>query len=342
MKTKSRISYTFSFILLLCTYTLSANEQTFKLSGIAADYNGPLNEVKITVFEESHLMKAMPAAANGKFTFSLDFNKIFKIIIEKDGYVSENISVNTMLPSGVAIQKMAHEISVKMFPVSEETPFTFEQAVMSINYNKVINGFTEEVNYKKTFHSKSENDPSVHNKLGNEGISADYKYQLSLRRFPKKEKSEEPLVIAVEEVKTESNTNAEIATASIVAASVPDQENKENSPKTASNSIVEPMIKQTALIEEAVVAKIAKKEKLYAAEPKKVVYAELVKKEVQKLGKEVIIEDTRQINKEVIKSKGKIIEFSYITYNNGGIYYFKNGACISAETYQRELKYTHQ
>ena len=327
-------SYLVSFIsFTLWSFTLSATNQTFELTGITVDKDGPLSDVSITVLEGSGSTTQTPTSVNGQFKFELDFNKKFKITIEKEGYVSEDIIVNTALPQGSAEQTMSHQISLKMFSQSNETPFTFNEPVAKVFFNQVIKGFTDEMNYKKTFHTKLAVDPNVHDRLGNTGISEEFKYELSLHRHPVKKE------IKVEEEKI-ADKNPETVIAIAEKTEIKEEIKVETAQISTTVSELKPI---TIAVEPVAAAIIVKKEKKYIHEEvKKIAYAEPVKKDVKKLGKEVIIEDTRQINKEVIKSKGKIIEFSYITYNNGGVYYFKNGACISAETYEREMKYTHQ
>ncbi|MFM7023793.1 MAG: hypothetical protein ACKOXB_12550 [Flavobacteriales bacterium] len=533
----SAMAFCMLFSLNLISPALHA-ETTLELSGLIADNNTPLSNVRVTVYEGSIFMSQSTTGNTGKFTFPLEFNKNFKITLEKSGYVSEDISINTVLPLNTPEQNMTYQVSLKMFTVSRDAPFIFEEPVTKIFFNQVIKGFTNEMSYKKSYQEKMAGDPTVHDHLGNYGVSQDFKYELSLRRTNAKkeefiakseekapEKKQETIAVKEEkkttvikeaEIKTENKAVENIAvkteaepqkkqeiavketfviteTKTAVKAEEPVKKQdvktqqkeqaviaetkvvvKEEEPAkkqeviakqkeqaiTETKAVVkkeeEPVKKQEVIAKheeqvataetKAVVKKeeeqvkkqevIAKQKEQVITETKAVVKKEeepvkkqeviakqkeqaitetkavvkkeeepvkkqeviakqkeqvtstetkaVVKKEeeqvkneevitkqkenaatpqqskeekpvettqtkgtfipveaekAQDAGKEHIVENTRKINKTVIKLRGKSIEYTQIIYNNGnGVYYFKNGASISAETYERELK----
>lgn len=333
--------------LTFLSFTVRGEDHAFELTGLTADNNTPLADVRITVYEESIFMTQYSTSTNGKFSFALEFNKNFKIILEKADYASEVVIVNTSLPQGFPEQRMSHHLSLKMFSLSKETfPFTFEEPVAKIFFNQVIKGFTNEMNYKKTFQTKLEKDPTVHDQLGNSGISEEYKFELSLRRNQPQKKKDTKTVEESTTVNTKPKEYRDLRT----------KTNKETTENTALNKKTVEENKtaktQTKPLKEEITApkkkvestsvnvvKTAKNEKLMALyEEQKKSTGEREKKEYKNNECETLMESTRVINRVVILKNEKVFEYTEITYKNGGVYYFKNGVSISAEVFKREIK----
>lgn len=296
-KEKSNFSHVAFFILLLI-WSFSTNASTFKLIGVTTANELPLTNVLVTVYEGSYPVTRSYTENNGKFVVSLEFNKKFTINLEKEGYASEMIMVNTNLPEMSSDQPTSHEISLKMFALKNEAvSFTFNEPVAIIAFHESVNDFTSDINYKKTFISKDETNLSVHEKLGNAGITQEFKYELTLNRHKTKEETPEVVESEKKVVFTE-NKKVEVT---LVKNEIAFNENSKKEPV----SIIIP------------------------------------KKEISNRH-ETLVEHTREINKTIVELNAKTIEYTIITYNHGGVYYFKNGASISAEAYGRELKNTHR
>ncbi len=391
------------FVFTLLSFSMNAEDQNFELSGLTADNEAPLAGVKVTVYEGSIFMTQSSTSSTGKFVFSLEFNKNFKISLEKEGYATEDISINTTLPAGSTQQKVTHQISLKMFSLTKETfPFTFDEPVAKIFFHPVIKGFTSDVNYKKTFNTKIEKTPTIHDKLGNGNVSEEFKYELTLRRNQPKKKEEEvkpqeaktetkkevAVAVKTEEktISTETKTvavkterkaaeiqsNTETKTLAAATKSNVQEEKKTITAETAvikkEKEIAEAQVnskKITATEEKVSEAKVLATVKTPSENIKKDVVAlkqreeavtqkstvamstnnleqkrtstpVIEKKEEKKIGQETYVERTRKINSVVVELNGRIIEFTEVIYNNGGTYYFKNGASISAESFKRE------
>ncbi len=117
---------------------------------------------------------------------------------------------------------------------------------------------------------------------------------------------------------------------------VPVKENKIIVAKTelaAPTEIVLPRKK-----EEVIVAKKMAQSFLVLEKKKVAVPVEIAKKELRKAGSETITEATRTINRVVVLKNEKMVEFTQIIYNNGGVYYFKNGASISSYAFEKEIQ----
>ncbi len=168
--------------LFLGPFFLRADDQKLELTGLVTDNNLPLADVRISVYEEDVFMTQASTSVNGKFNFSLEYNRVFKIRLEKDNYVAEDILVNTILPKEVSAQKRTNSIVLKMFPVNRSQPFVFNEPVAAVFFHEVVKNFTCDVNYKKTFQTSFTKEPTIHEKLGNSGISEDFKYELTLHR----------------------------------------------------------------------------------------------------------------------------------------------------------------
>ncbi len=357
---KSKITAIVCFFLLaLSTLSLKAENQIFELRGYTVENHAPLADVKITVYEGSIFMTQFSTANNGTFIFSLEFNKNFKISVEKEGYAKEDIIVNTALPNDYPAQKISHEISLKMFVVSKENlPFTFEEAVARISFQPVLKKFISDVNYKKTFQTNIVDDATVHDRLGNSAVSQEFKYELSLRRNQTKKKEEakpeetttpakktviEQMIVKEEIKKTALRTEKTLSETQGIAKKTAEE------PKEIENKIT----KTVAEIDKSEVLAIKQKEEVVeVSESKAKVYKRYVpEKEVKKIivpmpekkklksgEKETIREITRVIDRLVVTKNGKDIEYTVVSYNNGGVYYFRNGFSISLETYQKDIK----
>jgi hypothetical protein len=357
MRSFSPAIFAFSLFTLL-SFSMNAEDQNFELSGLTADNEAPLAGVKVTVYEGSIFMTQSSTSSTGKFVFSLEFNKNFKISLEKEGYATEDIAINTTLPAGATKEKVAHQISLKMFSLTKETlPFTFDEPVAKIFFHPVIKGFTSDINYKKTFETKIEKNPTIHEKLGNGNVSEEFKYELTLRRNqPPKKKEEE---IKPQEAKTEtkkgvtaaikteekkiSNTEAQTA---VIKKEKEITETPVNNKKITSTEVKTSESKAVTAVKKDMLALKQKEEEVApqkstiamsnTLEQKRTTTPVAEKKEEKKVGQETYVERTRKINSVVVELNGRIIEFTEVIYNNGGAYYFKNGSSISAETFKRE------
>jgi hypothetical protein len=320
----------FTFVSL----SLSASENVFELSGTITDNSGPVDNVQITIYDGSLLVKNLYTSTTGTFLYTIAFNKSFKIILEKEGYAPENIIVNTTLAQDVPTNEMAHHIALNLFLLSSTKPFTFEEPVASIFFHKYTKAFSSEVIYNKTFTSNTEKAENVHDKLGNADISQEYKYELSLRRNQAKKKVE---IKALTEVEVKSTT--------IIAQ--PEEVKKQVPVEIKEVAVI---AKEEEKVTTIVAAVDVPKKKVYVEKEttknaqlliiyenqKKAAAVKIERKEVIYNVMETITENTRVINKINLLIGIKTIEYSKITYKNGGVYYFKNGASISADVFERK------
>jgi hypothetical protein len=197
----SYFSYVISFIFfLLGPFFLRADDQKFELTGLVTDNNLPLADVRISVYEESVFMTQFSTTVNGKFNFPLEYNRSFKIRLEKDNYAAEDIVVNTILPKEAAEQKRTFKVALNMFQVSSSMPFVFNEPVAAVFFHQVVNDFTCDVNYKKTFQPGVTKVLTVHEKLGNSGISEEFKFELTLHRKKAVQAAKDTVAQKTEEV----------------------------------------------------------------------------------------------------------------------------------------------
>jgi hypothetical protein len=73
-------------------------------------------------------------------------------------------------------------------------------------------------------------------------------------------------------------------------------------------------------------------------EQREVFLSELAKKYPEGVTKETITEPKRTINRVIVVKAGQASEYKEIKYAWGGLYYFKNGQTIAAQTFNQETK----
>ncbi len=90
-----------SLSLFLAQYTWAQNsepERYLEVKGVSELDMEPLPRATAKLYEGSNLLKTIQTGADGSFSFRLEINKQYEIVLEKDGLVSKKIAFNTQMP----------------------------------------------------------------------------------------------------------------------------------------------------------------------------------------------------------------------------------------------------
>ncbi len=98
----ARILFIALSLLLLLTGNIRAQENEperyLEVRGMSELDMEPLPRATAKLFEGSSLVKTIQTGADGSFSFRLEVNKQYEIVLEKDGLISKKIFFNTQLP----------------------------------------------------------------------------------------------------------------------------------------------------------------------------------------------------------------------------------------------------
>ena len=142
-------------LLSLCGVELLAQAKTLELVGFAKDKGKPVAGVHITVFDGSTLVTEYTTTGNGRYELYLDYNKDFKVVIEKDGYVKEIMTVNTILPKDFPLEDNSKDVYLKMYAFPKDgSELKFEEPVAKVFFQEDIQDFNYDLSYAKSIKAK--------------------------------------------------------------------------------------------------------------------------------------------------------------------------------------------
>lgn len=105
-------------LLLLSGLHVSAQIDNVYVYGTVKDYNTSkkLDGITVTVFKDGASHASVVTSANGKYEFNLDYGYEYKLLFDKPGMVSKNVTINTRgIPEEDRIGGLAMNVEMTLF-----------------------------------------------------------------------------------------------------------------------------------------------------------------------------------------------------------------------------------
>ena len=140
------------FIFLLFTGGLLFGQ---KPPGPSLEINGYcrgrvlLKDVSVKVYVDGKLLYVQtPTILLGSFLIYIPYNKNFKVLIEKEGYVSYNFEGTTMLKEGMNKVDDSMPMDIKMIKLPDDSSkVVFTEPIAKIVYDEEVGGFDRDLEY---------------------------------------------------------------------------------------------------------------------------------------------------------------------------------------------------
>jgi hypothetical protein len=158
-----RVSYTIKGVVLAIlfafgTFAIYAQESAVEVSGVVKHYRTGkrINAVTVVLSMNDTVINQQLTAANGKYSFRLDFDKNYHLKFVREGLVTQSFLVNTN-NVGAKKQKLFYQISggISMFEEIDQFDLSlFERPIASFVYIKKEHKFDYDPKYVKTIKPK--------------------------------------------------------------------------------------------------------------------------------------------------------------------------------------------
>jgi hypothetical protein len=106
------------FLLLCIGLSVHAQLDNVYVYGTVKDYNTSkkLDGVTVTVFKDGTKFASVVTSANGKYEYNLDYGSDYKLLFEKPGMVSKNVTINTSsIPEEERAGGLAMNVEMTLF-----------------------------------------------------------------------------------------------------------------------------------------------------------------------------------------------------------------------------------
>jgi hypothetical protein len=114
-------------------------------------------DVTIRLYKDNELVGDLPVAKDGSFIAELDIDHTFTLLIMKEGFQNEMLTVDTTLPEGL-VQYPAYDCTINMDPTStyadKEEGFYLDFPAAIVSYNPEMGGFYHSEHYLDHIKSK--------------------------------------------------------------------------------------------------------------------------------------------------------------------------------------------
>jgi len=151
--------YTVGIVLIFFCSSFNQTQKDKRallLKGIVEDNYEPLDNAKITVYQNSRKLKNIESSKDGLFNFELDLNKKYSVEFSKVGYVSKKVEVNSSLPVGIT-GTWRIEFSISLFQMYPGLDVSIlEDPITKIKYKKQTEDFGYEEDYTDMMMNKLE------------------------------------------------------------------------------------------------------------------------------------------------------------------------------------------
>ena len=99
--------YSFYFILIFYSFSISSQELSIKIKGKITDDLSAIVDANIIITQNSKIVNKLLTDATGHFNFTVPFGVDYLITVSKDEFVSKKFDINT---NGIPQEKMSSDI----------------------------------------------------------------------------------------------------------------------------------------------------------------------------------------------------------------------------------------
>lgn len=125
--------------------------QNLQLNGNITVENASPEGTRIVIYKNNVKLTQQDISKKGRFEFKLALDADYKIIFEKSGYITKNISVNTEVPGEIVESNPNFppiKLTINLLPKIEQVDLSiFEQPVAILAYNYELDDFTFDKEY---------------------------------------------------------------------------------------------------------------------------------------------------------------------------------------------------
>ena len=142
-------------IFLVCVYSNIDAQVSFQIN--VDVYNGSTKGAMVLLSSSSGLVQKQAVRTSGKNKFNVKFNDLYTIKIEKKGYVTKLIEINSDVPQSVIDDDTKFnrkKIDVKLFPKKGSIDLSlFERPVIKYAYDRDMDDFVRDRDYEEAIAS---------------------------------------------------------------------------------------------------------------------------------------------------------------------------------------------
>jgi len=137
-----------TLLFVALSLPIFAQRPALHFKGTVMLHNQPMAGVRVYISDAGAITADVVTDAKGKFEVQSFYNKLLSIVVEKDGFVTQNIFVNTRL-TGMAQEDMNMKVSFDMYQQSSGTVLKFEEPIGKIAYDYTANKFAYDAVYQQ-------------------------------------------------------------------------------------------------------------------------------------------------------------------------------------------------
>lgn len=169
------------FVLFFITQALSA--QNLLVNGNIIIENTSTEGAKIIIYKNNIKLTEQEITKKGRFELKLALDADYKILFEKEGYITKNVSVNTEVPSEIIETNPDFppiKLIINLLPKVEQVDLSiFEQPIAILSYNQELDDFTFDKEYSDKIRERvAQTEQNVKRQLALKGTEALKKEQM--------------------------------------------------------------------------------------------------------------------------------------------------------------------
>lgn len=137
--------------LSFTVYLLHGQDKYLQINGYVETLNGEvISGAKATVYVGNTVINSKSTDSEGRFSFNLDYGKLYKVIIEKSGMIQKRIDFNTEVPEDKQ-KKYINDFAVTLTKTCDgANTSVFSEPVDIISFEEGINNFSSnKAHYEK-------------------------------------------------------------------------------------------------------------------------------------------------------------------------------------------------
>ena len=137
-----------TLLFVALSLSIFAQRPALHFKGTVMLNNKPMAGVRVYISDAGAITADVITDAKGKFEVQSFYNKLLSIVVEKEGFVTQNIFVSTRL-TGMAQEDMEMKVSFDMYQQPSGTVLKFEEPIGKIAYDYSANKFAYDVAYQQ-------------------------------------------------------------------------------------------------------------------------------------------------------------------------------------------------
>ena len=283
---------------------LGFSQNTFKLHGKVKADDSDSRAIKIVVTKNGAPFTTFKPDGSGKYSFNVDYNNVYVVSFEKNGYVTKRVEVNTMVTDKVLEDnsyKYKWKVDVGLFKEYEGIDFSFfEKPIQKIYFVDKSDKFDYDNRYAKQIEKE---------------------LKALIAEVEKKKAEEAKKAELAKQQKLEAEKKAELARQQKI------QEDKKRQAEEAKNARKEVAEKPTPPV---------KKPKPTYTQPKRTPPIVVKTVDNRVFSTETFSDANKQIIYVTVVSDKKVNVYRKVIWNWGAVYYFKNSENISKSIFFEE------